>query len=389
MFAPCNQSVILDIANKPQKFETQADFMNKFKKESDKKCHLAKQNYKINKESKPTIVQEDNVAKDCVAKYVNKTHSFNDIWTLIGDAHPYILDCEMSKKNKGTQSQNQTNETNENAEETFEVGGDIASLLTELGSNQNVNDYQDMTKATMTLYSDLDTLQKKENPESADLISRQIASMNNALASMHIENTLDQVSESATNYKTAKQLEQTGEHIGNVQQQILSRNKKILANLASDSMTAKRVATINQQHAIHAKVVTEYVQLCSIFLCVAILIMFVFSLAPVRAFFTHSFLIMQILLSILAGILLFIIVYRLIINRNHYAMLYQERVFPTYDSRVMQKKIPVDECPALKEEEDESNEIVEAPEPTCDDVEEVDPEYADGGYVEDEDPHFA
>ena len=48
----------------------------------------------------------------------------------------------------------------------------------------------------------------------------------------------------------------------------------------------------------------------------------------------------------------------------------------------MQKKISVDECPALKEdEEEESNEIVEAPEPTCDDIEDVEPEYAEDGDV--------
>lgn len=379
----CKQSVFFDTVNKPQKFETQDDLVHKIRTRFDKECSLSKQNYKINKESQTKNYQGENVGKDCVAKFVNETHSFNDIWTLIGDARPYLLECEKSEKNKRNQSKHQPNEENEEVEETFEVGNDITSVLSELElSDQNANDYLNMIKTTTTSFSDLDTLQKKENPESAELISREIASMNHAIANMHLEKTLDQVNTSATNFKTAKQLEQTGEHIGNVQQQILSRNKKILANLASDSMTAKRVATINQQHAIHAKVVTEYVQLCSIFLCVAILIMFVFSLAPVRTFFTHSFLIMQILLSILTGILLFIIAYRLIINRNHYAMLYQERVFPTYDSRVMQKKISVDECPALKEdEEEESNEIVEAPEPTCNDVEDVEPEYAEDGDV--------
>ena len=40
--------------------------------------------------------------------------------------------------------------------------------------------------------------------------------------------------------------------------------------------------------------------------------------------------IMEILLIILGSVLLIIILYKLIMNSNHYNMLYQERVFPVY-----------------------------------------------------------
>lgn len=185
-------------------------------------------------------------------------------------------------------------------------------------------------------------------PQNAALIADTIAAMNRQLADAHINETVANVRDSAQKYQTAIQLQKTGEHISQVQNTLLQRNKKILANLSADTMTAKRVATINQQHSIQARVATEYLQLCSIFVGISILIMFVFTLAPVRSFFKHSFAVMQIIVALLFGILGIIVVVRLIANRNHYNMLYQERVFPNYDNRV--NKISASQCPV--EEED-------------------------------------
>ena len=213
-----------------------------------------------------------------------------------------------------------------------------------------ITNYQNLSKNTLKFQNDLNTMHKEQNPDNASKIARQIAAMNRELANTHIQDAISGVRDSAKNYQTAVQLQKTGEHVGQVQQQLLQRNKHILANLSADAMTAKRVATINQQHSIQARVVTEYIQLCSIFFGVAILIMFVFSLGPVRTFFKHSFAAMQIMLCVLMSILVFLILYRVAANRNHYWMLYQERVFPNYDPKL--HKASSGECPVVDDEED-------------------------------------
>lgn len=147
-------------------------------------------------------------------------------------------------------------------------------------------------------------------------------------AQEELDSAITSLKQSGMNYQTAIQLEKSGAHIENVQKKVSTHNQNILSNLSSDIMTAKRVATINQQNTIHANVVTEYMQLCCIFFAIAIVIMFLFSIGAVRSFFSHPFVVMQILLVLLFTILVIIIIYRVFMNNNHYWMLYQERVFP-------------------------------------------------------------
>jgi len=100
-----------------------------------------------------------------------------------------------------------------------------------------------------------------------------------------------------------------------------------LSQFNSDTMTAKRVATLSQQNIIHTNVVIGYMQTCSIFFCVAILVMFPFAFSVVRGFFRHPMVVMQILLIVVAVIGVVVALLHLWANRNHYWMLYQERVF--------------------------------------------------------------
>ena len=100
-----------------------------------------------------------------------------------------------------------------------------------------------------------------------------------------------------------------------------------IARLNADTMTAKRVATINQQNTIHSNVVSGYMQLTIICLCVAVVVMFPFAFGAVRNIFRHPFVLMQVLLMIIAAVYIVIVLVRLWANRNHYWMLYQERVF--------------------------------------------------------------
>lgn len=201
----------------------------------------------------------------------------------------------------------------------------------------------------------MDQLPTDNGSSNATKIAHQIAAMNRQLADAHIQNTIEDVRESAQKYQTAVQLQKTGEHISTVQNELIQRNKKVLANLSADTMTAKRVATINQQNSMQARVTTEYLHLCSTFVGVAIVIICLFTLAPVRSFFKHSFAVMQILLAVLFGILLLVIVIRLIANQNHYQMLYQERVFPNYDNH--NYKISASQCPVSEDEYDEEDDV--------------------------------
>ena len=213
---------------------------------------------------------------------------------------------------------------------------------------ESVTNYQNLSKSTLQYQNDLNKMHNDLHPENAAKIARQIAAMNRELANAHIQDAIAGVRDSAKHYQTAVQLQRTGEHVGQVQKQLLDRNKRILANLSADTMTAKRVATINQQHSIQARVVTQYMQLCSIFFGVAIVAMFVFTLSPVRSFFKHPFAAMQIVLSVLLAVLVIMILYRVIANRNHYWMLYQERVFPVYDKNIDTSK--KSECPVVEDD---------------------------------------
>jgi uncharacterized membrane protein YgcG len=74
-------------------------------------------------------------------------------------------------------------------------------------------------------------------------------------------------------------------------------------------------------------------QVSVIFLCVAIVIMFLFgvTMKPLKSKMKHPLVLMQLLLGLLIFIYIAIILYKVFTNTNHYRMLYQERVFDVYD----------------------------------------------------------
>lgn len=216
-----------------------------------------------------------------------------------------------------------------------------------------VSALQNTVQALQIYKNHSDQIHNSISQDNATKIAHQVAAMNRQLANMHIQDTISGVRASAQKYQTAMQLQKTGEHINTVQKKLLQRNKKVLANLSADTMTAKRVATINHQNSIQARITITYLQLCSIFVGAAIVIMCLFVLQPVRSFFKHSFAVMQILLTVLFGILLLVVVVRLIANRNHYHMLHQERVFPNLDNRF--GKISASQCPVSYDENEEDD----------------------------------
>lgn len=111
----------------------------------------------------------------------------------------------------------------------------------------------------------------------------------------------------------------------------------LLSKFNSDAMTAKRVATLSQQNLINTNVVIGYMQTCCIFFSVAILVMFPFAFSVVRNFFRHPMVVMQILLIVVAVIGIVVVLLHLWANRNHYWMLYQERVFGSPKKYVKKK----------------------------------------------------
>lgn len=114
----------------------------------------------------------------------------------------------------------------------------------------------------------------------------------------------------------------------NQSNQAINNNQLLkLSQFNGDAMTAKRVATLSQQDLIQTNVVIGYMQICCIFFAVAILVMFPFAFSVVRGFFRHPMIVMQILLILLVVIAVVVVLLHLWANRNHYWMLYQERVF--------------------------------------------------------------
>jgi hypothetical protein len=211
--------------------------------------------------------------------------------------------------------------------------GHSTTLLNKCKAEHSGNaDLLDLTKATITLETDLNNMMQSDmSPKDRATLTDQQQAMYAADSNAAIDTSISNALTAAQHYVASSQLEKAGEHVGDIQTQLNMRNKTILANLASDTMTATRVFTINQQNTIQANVVSGYMQLCSIFMCVAIVIIGVFALTPVQKFFKHSFVIAQILLVLTAVVLAAIIVYRIVVNDNHYTMLYQERVFENPD----------------------------------------------------------
>lgn len=133
-----------------------------------------------------------------------------------------------------------------------------------------------------------------------------------------------------------------------------------LSKFNGDTMTARRVGTIYQQNVIRTNVIIGYMQFCSIFFCVAILLMFPFAFTMVRSFFKHPVVVVQILLIALVVVGIIIVLLRLWSNRNHYRMLYQERVF---GSPKMYRK--TDDCGCDEPSEDVAPVAVDDTDDTC------------------------
>ena len=232
------------------------------------------------------------------------------------------------------------NQVKQELEHLSEGDIEFGEYLDELAQTQNDPvSYSNKQKSLKALLFDISS--DIQEDDSAKVIESTVT-MFIQKAQEELDSAITSLKQSGMNYQTAIQLEKSGAHIENVQNKVSNHNQNILSNLLSDIMTAKRVATINQQNTIHANVVTEYMQLCCIFFAIAIVIMFLFSIGAVRSFFSHPFVVMQILLVLLFTILVIIIIYRVFMNNNHYWMLYQERVFPDIKEidAVMDKTCP-------------------------------------------------
>lgn len=117
------------------------------------------------------------------------------------------------------------------------------------------------------------------------------------------------------------------DHVNMTNNNASSNKRQQLSKYNGDTMTAERVVTLNQQNLLHTNVVIGHMQYGCIVFGIAVLLMFPFAFTPVRTFFKHPTAVMQSLLIVLAAVSIVILILRLWANRNHYHMLYQERVF--------------------------------------------------------------
>jgi hypothetical protein len=131
-----------------------------------------------------------------------------------------------------------------------------------------------------------------------------------------------------TNYMdAANKASAAAQHLTSAADAASGQTSQLLSKYNGDTMTAERVATLSQQDLLHTSVVVDYMQICCIVFAAGIVIMFPFAFGIVRSFFKHPNAFMQFLLILGTVAALVVIILRLWANRNHYRMLYQERVF--------------------------------------------------------------
>ena len=149
------------------------------------------------------------------------------------------------------------------------------------------------------------------NPKIKALRTEQNISLQNAIANKELNDAVINAERAGVSYERAIQLEESGKYIAEMQERVLQRNRQALGGINADIMTAKRIATVNQQNTIHANNVTDYMQTSIIFLCVAIVVMFIFGMAMnfFKRFIAHPVVIMQVLLIVLATIYIIVILY--------------------------------------------------------------------------------
>ena len=215
-----------------------------------------------------------------------------------------------------------------------------------MGDDQTPKDVPgsaDMMDTIKDLVNQLQDNLDQIDPKIKALRTEQNISLQNAIANKELNDAVINAERAGVSYERAIQLEESGKYIAEMQERVLQRNRQALGGINADIMTAKRIATVNQQNTIHANNVTDYMQTSIIFLCVAIVVMFIFGMAMnfFKRFIAHPVVIMQVLLIVLATIYIIVILYKVITNTNHYNMLYQERVFPYY---AFDNKVSSEEC---------------------------------------------
>ena len=217
---------------------------------------------------------------------------------------------------------------------TASTGSNTASTGSTAAADPNTitNEISNFTEQISETIKELKKKMHDLDPKIKALQMEQMITLQSETVNSQLLDAAKNAERAGVSYERAKQLQASGKYIADMQERVLQRNRQALGGMNADIMTAKRIATVNQQNTIHANNVTDYMRTSIIFLCVAIVIMFIFGMAMnfFKKFIAHPVVIMQVLLIILATIYIIVILYKIITNTNHYNMLYQERVFPYY-----------------------------------------------------------
>lgn len=229
-------------------------------------------------------------------------------------------------------------------------------------TNTNTSDVHNEANAISELIQSLKEKMEALDPKMKAIQTEQVIALQNETVNTQLYDAAKNAERAGVSYERAKQLEESGKYIADMQERVLQRNRQALGGMNADIMTAKRIATVNQQNTIHANNVTDYMQTSIIFLCVAIVVMFIFGMAMkfLKKFIAHPVVIMQVLLIILATIYVIVILYKVITNTNHYNMLYQERVFPYY---AFDDKADSEECECPEDEKTKEPESTDVSDP--------------------------
>ena len=257
--------------------------------------------------------------------------------------------------------------------ETFEAHQTAADGTTEDPEQAAyVQDAIDQTHSITEIIQNMEDTISAHDPVRKAITTEQAVALQNATVSQQLFDAAQGAEQAGVAYERAKQLEASGEHIAQMQERVLQRNRQALGGMNADIMTAKRVATINQQNTIYANNVTDYLQTSIIFLCVAIVIMFGFGMgmSALKGVMAHPVVLMQALLILLATVYIIVMLYKVITNWNHYRMLYQERVFPLYR---FEDEVQTEECECPEAKVVVEDKVDKEPENPCaDDVEDAD-----------------
>lgn len=257
--------------------------------------------------------------------------------------------------------------------ETFEAHQTAADGTTEDPEQAAyVQDAIDQTHSITEIIQNMEDTIRTHDPVRKAITTEQAVALQNATVSQQLFDAAQGAEQAGVAYERAKQLEASGEHIAQMQERVLQRNRQALGGMNADIMTAKRVATINQQNTIYANNVTDYLQTSIIFLCVAIVIMFGFGMgmSALKGVMAHPVVLMQALLILLATVYIIVMLYKVITNWNHYRMLYQERVFPLYR---FEDEVQTEECECPEAKVVVEDKVDKEPENPCaDDVEDAD-----------------